>query len=146
MKIEDFNFPDDEMTDSQAAAVINMLKSAELSWTGAYRADPRLIEVNLQLALKGDLAITFNVPILMTEKKTWIKIPNIPMLPIPEDIIGKFLELDLDELAEQAGQTMPTTDIAKSQKLVNDVTGIVFKHIDEEDYLTEVIAKDAGLP
>ncbi len=134
------------MTDSEAAAVVNMLKSAELSWTGGYRADPMLMEVNLQLALKGDLAITFNIPIVMTEKKVWVKIPNIPMLPIPEDIVGKFVELDLQELAEQAGQSMPTTDIATSQKLVNDVTEILFKHIEEENYLTEVKAKDAGLP
>lgn len=69
MKFEDFNFPDDTMSASEAAAMVNMLKSAELSWTGGYRADPMLMEMNLQLALKGDLAVTFNVPMVITEKK-----------------------------------------------------------------------------
>lgn len=146
MKFEDFNFPDDEMSASEAAAVVNLLKSAELSWTGGYRADPMMMEVNLQLALKGDLAINFNIPVLMTEKKVWVKIPNIPMLPIPEDIQGKFIELDLEELAKESGQTIPSIDPGKSQKFSNDVMGILFKHVEEESYLKEIKVKDAGLP
>ncbi|TFE24013.1 hypothetical protein [Cohnella luojiensis] len=146
MKFEDFNFPDAELSESEAAAIVNTLKSAELSWTGAYRIDPMLMEINLQLALKGDLAVTFNVPIVMTDKKVWVKVPNIPMLPIPEELIGKFIELDLEELAKQSGQTLPKMDAGKSQKLVNDVLAIVFKHVEEEKYLSAVKVKDAGLP
>jgi hypothetical protein len=146
MKFEDFNFPQEDTSAEAAAAIINTLKSAELNWTGAYRADPMMMEMNLQLALKGDLAITFSIPIIMTTEKIWVKIPNIPMLPIPEDLQGKFVELDLKQLAEQSGQPMPSLDIGKSQKLVNDVMEIVFKHIEEESYLKSVSVKDAGLP
>lgn len=146
MKFEEFNIPDESMSDSEAAALVNMFKSAELSWTGAYRADPMLTELNLKLELKGDLAVTFNVPVIMTQKKVWIKVPNIPMLPIPEEVVGKFVELDLEELAKQAGQPLPSTDIAKSQKFANDMMEIVFKHVEEEKYLTDINVKDAGLP
>ncbi|WP_373231055.1 hypothetical protein [Cohnella sp.] len=146
MKFEDFNFPQEDMNADEAAAVINMLKSAELSWTGAYKSDPMMMEMNLKLDLKGDLAISFTVPIIMTTEKIWVKIPNIPMLPIPEDIQGKFVELDLKELAEQSGQPMPSMDIGKSQKMVNDIMEIVFKHIEEDAYLTSIPVKDAGLP
>ncbi|OXS52971.1 hypothetical protein B1A99_31980 [Cohnella sp. CIP 111063] len=146
MVIEDFNFPSDGESAAEAAAVLNLLKSAELSWTGAYRADPMLMELNLQLALKGDLAITFNVPVIMTQKKVWVKIPNIPMLPIPESVQNKFVELDLEQLAEESGQPLPNVDVAKSQKLSNDLLEIVFKHVEEDTYLKSVKAKDAGLP
>jgi hypothetical protein len=146
LKFEDINFPQEGVDANQAAAVINTLKSAELSWTGAYTVDPMLMEINLQLALKGDLAITFNVPIVMTSDKVWVKIPNIPMLPIPENVVGKFVELDLKKLAEQSGQTLPTMDVAKSQKFFNDILEIVFKHVEEKDYMTAVKVKDAGLP
>jgi hypothetical protein len=146
LKFEDFNFPQQDMSDTQAAAVINTLKSAELSWTGAYRVDPMLMEINLQLALKGDLAVTFNVPIVMNGEKVWVKIPNIPMLPIPEDVVGKFVELDLKKIAEQSGQTLPSMDVGKSQKLLNDIMAIVFTHLEEKDYLTAIKVKDAGLP
>jgi hypothetical protein len=146
LKFEDINFPQQDMSDTQAAAVINTLKSAELSWTGAYRVDPMLMEINLQLALKGDLAVTFNVPIVMNGEKVWVKIPNIPMLPIPEDVVGKFVELDLKKIAEQSGQTLPSMDVGKSQKLLNDIMAIVFTHLEEKDYLTAIKVKDAGLP
>jgi hypothetical protein len=146
LKFEDINFPQQDMTANQAAAVINTLKSAELSWTGAYRLDPMLMEINLQLAMKGDLAVTFNVPIVMNGEKVWVKIPNIPMLPIPEDVVGKFVELDLKKLAEQSGQSLPSMDVGKSQKFLNDILAIVFKHLEEKDYLTAVKVKDAGLP
>lgn len=146
MKFEDINFPQEDMSADEAAAIVNMLQSAELSWTGAYKADPMMMEMNLKLDLKGDLAISFTVPIIMTTEKIWVKIPNIPMLPIPEDIQNKFVELDLKELAEQSGQPMPTIDVGKSQAMVNDMMEIIFKHIDEETYLTSVDKKDAGLP
>ncbi len=146
MKFEDFDFPVDDMNADEGAALINMMKSAELSWTGAYRMDPMLMEMNLKLEMKGYLAVTFNVPIVMNGEKVWVKIPNIPMLPIPEELVGKFVELDLKKLAEQSGQTMPTLDVVKSQKFANDVLEIVFKHVDEETYLKTVAEKDAGLP
>ncbi|MFC4304196.1 hypothetical protein [Cohnella boryungensis] len=146
VKVEDFNFPDDELNANEAAAIVNTLKSAELSWTGAYRADPMLLEINLEVALKGDLAVTFKVPIIMTQKKIWVKVPNIPMLPLPETIIGKYIELDLEELAKEANQPMPSLNVAQSQKFYNDVAEIIFKHVEEEKFLSKVAVKDAAIP
>jgi len=130
----------------EAAMVSELLKNAEISWTGAYRADPMLMEMNLSLVMKGDMAVTFNVPMIMTEKKVWIKIPNIPMFPLPETLVNKFVELDLEELAKESGQTMPKVNAADSQKFVNEVTNIVFKHVDEKTYLSEIKVADAGVP
>jgi hypothetical protein len=144
MKFEDFNFSEKDL--GADAALMNTLKSAELSWTGVYRADPMMMEMKLQLALKGDMAINLSIPIIMTSEKVWVKIPNIPMLPIPEALVGKFVELDLKKLAEQSGQPMPSLDIGKTQMMANDVLAIVFKHIEEESYLSSVKVKEAGLP
>lgn len=150
LQIEDLTIPQDIAASEQDAAgalmAANMLKNAELSWTGSYRADPMLMDMNLTLAIKGDMAITFTVPIVMNEKKIWIKIPNIPMLPIPEDVVDKYLELDLEQLAKESGQQMPQIDLDTSKKFVNDVSGIVFNNVDEKQYLSAVSVKDAGLP
>lgn len=144
MKFDDINVPQEEA--AAGAAAISMMKNAELSWTGAYQADPMMMEMNLKIDLKGDLAISFAIPMIMTTEKIWIKIPNIPMLPIPEDLKGKFLELDLKELAEQSGQELPSMDIGKSQKFGQDITEIIFKHVEEESYLSTIPVKDAGVP
>lgn len=145
MKIEELSMPI-EGGAAGAGEVLSMLKDADLSWKGAYRADPMHMEMTLSLALKGDLAINFNMPIVLNSDKMWIRIPNIPFFPLPESITGKFLELDLKQLAEDSGQPMPNIDPGKSQKFANDMMGIIFNNIDEKEYLTDVKVKDAGLP
>lgn len=145
LKFEEFDLALAEMTDEDTTTM-NMLKNAEVSWTGAYQKDPMLVEVELKLELKGDLAINFQIPIIASEKKLWVKVPNIAMLPIPEELVGKYLELDLEQLAEQSGQEIPTIDPEQSQKFVEDLINIVFKHLDAEEYLSDVKAKDAGIP
>ncbi|BBH18844.1 hypothetical protein Back11_01890 [Paenibacillus baekrokdamisoli] len=147
MKFEDFNLTGESA--AQSADMLNSLKNAELSWTGAYQASPMTMEMTLKLSLPGDMAISFSIPMFITQDKAWVKIPSIPMLPIPADLTGKYLELDLKKLAEQSGQPLPTistVDIGQSQQLMNDISAIVYKHIDENTYLTSVKVKDAGLP
>ena len=68
-------------------------------------------------SLKGDMGMTFNIPMVMTAEKLYVKVPNIPFFPIPENVVGKFLELDLKELAEQEGTEWnpDAMDAAKTQ-------------------------------
>lgn len=146
LKIEDLKLPDEVMKEDGAASALGLLTGAELSWTGAYRADPMLVELNMKISISGDLAMSFNLPVIMNEEKMWIKIPNIPMLGLPEDVVGKFVEFDLKQLAEQQGTEWPNaTDMTTTTKLANDLSGIFFKHIDEKTYLSEVKAKDVGI-
>lgn len=146
MKMEDLKIPAQGADAQSTTALLNMLKSTDVSWTGAYRADPMLMEMTLSLAIKGDMAINLNIPIVMNKEKIWIKIPNIPMFTIPDNMKNKFVELDLKKLAEQSGQPVPNIDPGKSQKFTNDVLGIVSKNVDEKQYLSDVKVKDAGLP
>ncbi len=145
LQISDLKLPETADDGGYTSMVGGFLSNAELSWTGGYRKDPMLAEINLQVAIKGDLAMTVTVPILMNKEKMWVKVPNIPMLGLPAEIVGKYIEVDLKKLAEQQGQEIQSLDIGTTQKLVNDVSAIVFKHIDEETYLKDVSAKDAGI-
>lgn len=146
LQISDLKLPETaDDVDGYASMASGFLSNAELSWTGGYRKDPMLAEINLQINIKGDLAMTITVPIVMNKEKLWVKVPNIPMLGLPEEIVGKYIEVDLKKLAEQEGQDIQSLDIGTTQKLVNDVSAIVFKHIDEETYLKDVSSKDAGI-
>jgi hypothetical protein len=142
VKIEEWDIPET----AGDAGMLNMLKDAEISWTGAYRADPMHAEMTLTLALKGDLSFNLNIPVVVTEDKVWVKIPSIPLLPLPDGVTGKFLELDLKELAEETGEAAPSFDLAQNQKFTNELLSIVFKHIDEKTYFTNVKVEEAGLP
>ncbi|MBB6694459.1 hypothetical protein H7B90_23985 [Cohnella xylanilytica] len=147
LKIQDLKLPPEVMAEEGAAGALGLLQNAELSWTGAYRADPMLVELNMKVTISGDLAMSFQLPMVMTQEKMWIKVPNIPMLGLPEEVVGKFVEFDLKKLAEEQGTEWPADfNVGNTVKLSNDIYGIVFKHVDEKTYLSKPKAKDAGIP
>lgn len=105
-------------------------------------------EMTMTLNLKGDVAMAVNVPFVMTEEKMYVKVPSIPMVPLPETIVGKYIELDLKELAEQGGTEWnpEAMDTQKAQQLSNEVVSTVLGEYDEEKYFNDVKPEDAALP
>ncbi|MEK5024987.1 MULTISPECIES: hypothetical protein [Paenibacillus] len=135
-------------TDATTGMVLSMLKNADISVNGVYQADPMQTEMTMVLNLKGDMAMSFNIPMVMTAEKMYVKVPSIPFLPLPETIVGKYVELDLKELAEQGGTewSPASVDTQKMQKLSNEVVSTLLAEYDEEKYFTEIKPKDAALP
>ncbi|WP_438348271.1 hypothetical protein ACP8HI_22035 [Paenibacillus sp. FA6] len=147
--IEDLKFNAPELVDDASVGmVMTMLKNAELTVDGYYQADPMQTELTVGLNLKGDMAMSFTIPMVVTKEKVFIKIPSIPMLPLPESIVNKYLELDLKELAEQSGTelNLDTLDTEKSQKLASEISDVVFKEYEEAKYFKDIAVKDANLP
>ncbi|MEK3772156.1 hypothetical protein MKY14_26910 [Paenibacillus sp. FSL R5-0887] len=141
-----------ETSDAESAAmttqVLSMLKNADITIDGVYQAEPMQTELTMVLNLKGDMSMSFNVPMVMTAEKLYVKIPSIPFVPIPETILNKFVEVDLKALAEQEGAEFnpSTMDTQKMQKLSNEVVDTVLAEYDEEKYFNEIDPKDANLP
>lgn len=135
-------------SDDTTGMVLNMLQNADISISGVHQSDPMQTELTMVLNLKGDMAMSFNIPMVMTSDKMYVKIPSIPFLPLPETIVGKFLELDPQELAEQqgVGVTPGTVDTKKVQDLSNEVLSTLLGEYDEETYFKDVKPADAGLP
>ncbi|WP_410513001.1 hypothetical protein PaeBR_00435 [Paenibacillus sp. BR2-3] len=134
--------------DGMTTQVLSMLKNAEITVDSVYQADPMQTEATLVLNLKGDMAMSFTVPMVITTEKVFIKIPSIPFLPLPETVVGKFLELDLKELAEQEGTEFNpgALDTAKAQKLSNEVMDTFLAEYDEAEYFKDIDPKNAKLP
>ncbi|WP_151737977.1 hypothetical protein [Paenibacillus tengchongensis] len=134
--------------DTYTSMVLNMLQNADLSVNGVYQADPMQTEMTMVLNLKGDLAMSFTIPMVLTAEKMYIKVPSIPMLPLPETIVGKFIEFDLKELAEQEGTEWnpAAMDTQKTQQLSNEVLNALFEEYDESKYFANIEPKDAALP
>ncbi|OAB47778.1 hypothetical protein [Paenibacillus antarcticus] len=133
---------------SISGTVMSMLKNAELTVDGIYQLDPMQTELTLALNLKGDMAMTFTIPMVMTKEKLYVKVPSIPMLPIPETVVGKYVELDLKELAAEEGASfnLDAIDPKKTQKLTNEITSALFTEYDGAKYFKDVPVKDANLP
>ncbi|WP_405105924.1 DUF6612 family protein [Paenibacillus sp. FSL K6-1217] len=134
--------------DASTGQMLSMLKNAELTVEGVYQKEPMQTELTMVLNLKGDMAMSFTVPMVMTGEKMYVKVPSIPFLPIPETIVNKYVELDLKELAEQGGTEFNPSamDTAKMQKLSNEVVNTLLGEYDEAKYFNNIKPKDAGLP
>jgi hypothetical protein len=134
--------------DATTGQILSMLKNADLTIDGVYQAEPMQTELTMVLNLKGDVGMSFTVPMVMTGEKLYIKVPSIPFLPLPENIVGKFVELDLKELAEQEGAEFNPSamDTQKAQQLSNEVLNTLLGEYDEAKYFNEIKPKEAGLP
>lgn len=148
IKILDLTFDGSSSQAAEMGAVFSMLKNAEINVNQIYQKDPMQTEATLEVKLTGDMTTTITVPFVMTKEKMYVKIPSIPFLPMPENIVGKFLELDLKELAEQSGEDFNpdlfNTD--KTQKLAGEISSAVLAEYDSAKYFKNVDPKEVDLP
>lgn len=134
--------------DPDVALGASILKNAEITLDGVYQADPMQAEFKMGINLKGDMAMSFNLDMVMNQEKIYVKVPNIPMIPFPEEVVGKYLVLDLKELAEESGETFnpASLDAKKSQAFSNEVFEALMSEFDESKYFKEINASDISLP
>jgi hypothetical protein len=130
--------------DAAAAAMIGMLKGATVTVDAIYQKDPMRTDMNVEIVIPGDMEMKLTVPMILTEETLYVKVPQIPMLSLPETVTGKFIKIDLKELAEQQGGA--ELDIAAQKKLGKELGAVLLKHFDEKTYFSEPKAEDAGLP
>lgn len=149
-KVDDLQFNGTNEQTSGESMVANLLNNAELSISGVGQMEPMQVEATIDVAIKGDMSFTFSFPFSMTEEKMYIKIPNIPMLTgvLPAELVGKFIEMDLNELAKEQGQqsmAFTAEDFTLSQKLNKDIFSNVMTKFDEKTYYKTIDVKKAKL-
>ncbi|MDO3413155.1 hypothetical protein QWJ34_25610 [Saccharibacillus sp. CPCC 101409] len=128
--------------------VVSMLKGAEFNVKTVYQGDPMQAEMMLEVKLKGDMEMTIKLPMVMTKEKLYVKVPDIALLPLPENLVGKFIEIDMNELAAEQGAEVNTAmmDPKNAQKLSQDVSSAILDSYDEATYFKKLSATEAGLP
>lgn len=131
--------PDEQM-------IIETIKNTKISYRGNYQLAPQQAEIILSADVPfGDLKMNIELPILMLEEKIWIKVPSLP-IPGMDAFAGKFIEMDLKQLAEQSGEPIPnlSDNIQAYTKFSNEVTPVFFKHFDET-YFNKIDVKNLSL-
>ncbi|MBO3284658.1 hypothetical protein MKY98_00490 [Paenibacillus sp. FSL M8-0228] len=146
--VKDLTISSATLPSEQSAMITSMLKNADITLDGVYQKEPFQSEMTLGIHLKGDLSTSFTIPMVMTKDKLYVKIPNIPFYPLPQDVVGKFLIIDPQELAKQSGQEFnpAAMDQEKSQKFANEVIAAIMNEYDQATYFFDIDPKDAKLP
>ncbi|MFD2672104.1 hypothetical protein [Marinicrinis sediminis] len=146
MKLKVEAAPEVLQNDPAAEMAMNMFSNTTMTIAGAYQKDPMQAEMTLNLDM-GDLNV--GIPMVVTEKKVYVKVPNIPMLAmfIPEEATGKFIEIDLDELAEMSGEeAAPQIDMETQQKMGAEIFDAFMGKFEGETYFSSYSADDVKLP
>jgi hypothetical protein len=117
-----------------------------ISWNGVYRADPMLTETDLDIRFTSGMEIAFSLPVVMNRDKIWIRVPDVPFLPLPQEAVGQFIEIDQRLLAEEQDAPLAPQDLGALRQLYPELLGVFFKHLDENTYFTVLSKKEAALP
>lgn len=121
--------------DPEFAMIAGVLEdiSVEIK-NGTYQLDPMQLEMVLAVTLGGDMNVTLEMPVVMTETKMWLKMPNSPLFPLPEELNGKFIEYDLEELAELEGQDPFMMNLDLQTELAAAIYDLFFDHFTDGFY------------
>lgn len=143
------DFPEDVLNSTpEVAMVSNLLKNADIKVNGVFKRDPQQIEMTLELNLKGDMEIKLSIPMVVNQEKIWIKVPSIPFFELPQELVGKYIEIDLKELSEMSGESFNAEkiDVQKSQEFGQEMLKVILESFDEQTYFTRLKKDEAKLP
>lgn len=147
-KIKDLSISSASLPAIQSAVITSTLKNADITLDGVYQKEPFQTEMTLGIHLKGNYSTPYSIPIVITKDKLYVKLPNLPLNRIPKEAVGKFLEIDRKQLAEQSGSKFnpEILDPAQFQKLLSEVINALLSDYDQDTYLFDIDLKDAKLP
>ncbi|KXH84037.1 S-layer homology domain-containing protein [Sporosarcina sp. HYO08] len=130
------SFPETMQEFPEMAMIASMLEDVKVRMVGAYQKDPMLMDMVVELTLSGDVQTTVKLPIVITEEKMWMKLPESPLFPLPEELTGKFIEFDLAELSELSGQPNNTVNLDLQTELALAINNLFFDQFAVDFYST----------
>ncbi|MGZ9586676.1 DUF6612 family protein [Paenibacillus marinisediminis] len=145
--VDDLQLSGESFAGEDIGAMLTMFKNAKLDISGAIQQEPMQADMKLGVEIPGDMALKFELPMMMAQDKLYVKVPNIPMLPMPAEMVDKFIELDMKQLAEESGQDISfMTNMETTRKFSSEFFSSVVSKFDEKTYFKDIAVKDAGLP
>lgn len=114
----------------ELALLAEALKDVKVKIDGVYQLNPMKMEMDIQLNLGKPLNTSIDLPIILTEKRFLVKVPEIPQLPIPEELAGKFIAIDMAELQGMNGIAEPIapSPLTVEEELIKELNELVISN------------------
>lgn len=138
------NFDSDDLQQSnnpEMAMAASLLNGSEIKYKGAYNKKTNQQSLTLDLAIKGDMSFTFSIPFIMDKEDLYVKIPQVAFLPIPKNLVGKYVHItaaDLKKMDPNAPTAGLNTDPEKQSALLKELFLVLNKHYKDDKNLTIV--------
>lgn len=131
------------------STLLPWLEHADIRVRQIYHKEPAQAEALIEIKLQSKMAVTVTIPLVITPDKLYVQLPNTPLLPMPEELVGQFVVLDLKELAQSSGQPADKLPQASAEEVRN--FGVAFMTsllagYDGDTYFQYVEAEQAELP
>ncbi|QHT58737.1 hypothetical protein GXP70_01255 [Paenibacillus lycopersici] len=146
LTINDIQLPRAAGTVSNQNAMLMMalpilLKGAVIKVHGTVQQDPARTDMVLDVTLgTGDAKLTLNIPVIVTAERIYVKVPQIPGMPIPDTIAGRFVAIDAKKLAAEQGGANPLDGGAP--KLGTEAFAAIAGSLDANTYFSEPDASE----
>lgn len=127
----------------EAMQMLSFLEDIEISASGVHDEKQEKTEMVISVSLKGDMEFSLNIPVLLDGDELFIKLPNTPFFPLPEELQDKFIILSKSDLEEQ-GLTDSTEDLEQYKSFVTDLLKILLEDFGDTDFLA--LLKDEAVP
>ncbi|WP_100405699.1 S-layer homology domain-containing protein [Bacillus solitudinis] len=127
--------PESMLAEPELAELGATLSDIEVQLEGAYQREPNVIEMDTVVQVGGDVGVSMKVSTIMTEEKMWMKIPSSPFMPIPEEVAGKYIEVDLATIPTAEGEEdLGQIDLELQTKLALALYDVYFEHFTDDFY------------
>lgn len=138
----ELRLPESVTSDPDLGAITQLLGDIQVDISGSYQKDPMMMDMTVDVTLQGGMG-TISMPLIMTEEKMWFKLPEALVGTLPEELDGKFIEFDLDELTELNGdlESGVQMDLDLQTKLAVALNELVVEHFADDFY--EFVEADA---
>lgn len=134
---------------SAMSALLPWLKNADIHIRQVYHKEPTQSEAVLEIKLQGKMATTVTLPLVITPGKLYVQLPNTPLVPMPEELVGQFVVLDFKELTQQSGQAvtgLPKVSGGEVQQLGATFMTSLLAGFDGDTYFKYAEVEQAALP
>lgn len=125
--------------------VVGLLKDAIINVDAVYVKEPIRTDLNVELILPSLLNLKLDLPIILTEEHLYMKIPDIPLMPLSESLSGEYVVIELKELAEQQ-ESAASLNLTASLGLTQEASLEMLKHFDEKKFFEMLESANASLP
>ncbi|MBB3113783.1 hypothetical protein FHS18_005896 [Paenibacillus phyllosphaerae] len=141
LNIDELKVPADSPTTGangqMAAMILQLLQGATIAYTGNVQAEPARSELTLDIKLNNPmLPMDIRLPIIVTKEKAWLKLSQVPLLSLPDNMAEQWFEIDLAAMAKEQANSAEALDARGMQQMIQELTGIVVKAYEGDDYFT----------
>jgi hypothetical protein len=140
LKIKDGSSTEDE----QMNQIIGVLNNAKLTYAGISDLNKKQQSMTLGVEIEGDMQMKVSIQVIVSGDDIYVKVPNIPMLQLPKELVGKYVHINLkdEQNKNEKLKNVLSIDKEKQKQLSKEILSVLNDGFKADKNFTIVDNKD----